>query len=506
MIRIGSGEYCDWVCIQIEKIPDISILVDQINTNTDADQYIAKNKNGFTTLLSELYQVTKGQFVDDLLLQNNSYELLWQSVPVSNQTYKAEINFYLIIRSIDYNPSVLHERLNNLKTIFLSSFSSLKYAVKDLSSAFINYSAFQKLSKIAIVKEDIIGNLQSYYMNQCYIFDKIPEINRDFGSIVDYLSRTPNACISIQLIPTYYTFEEKSFIERTCGMLDTINHGVHDMMIGNVINPVAERYAAKYKYYEKNKNAALFCYNILLMAEEKDVVGLTAKGCGHIDCGSSQEDKISLRTIKLNPQDIDVNRCAVSLPWLLNDVVMDKLYQNFPIYYQENFDFRRLVNIITADEADEIFCLPIGSKTVSNCLQIDYSLKASKIFHKKIINSDNIEGGRLKSSFDDNTIGFSLKDLNRHMLIVGVPGMGKTTYSIGLLDTIWKKYNIPFLVIEPAKSEYRAMIKAIPDLQVFTFGKDDISPMPINPFVPPKGVRIKQYKSILKTAFSAGVS
>jgi hypothetical protein len=149
--------------------------------------------------------------------------------------------------------------------------------------------------------------------------------------------------------------------------------------------------------------------------------------------------------------------------------------------------------------------LPIGSRNVSNGLKIDYTYKNVKEFNKKIINSGDIQVGKLTSSFGENYLGFSLKDLNKHMLIVGVPGMGKTTYSIGLLNTLWEKY-IPFLVIEPAKTEYRAMVEVIPDLQIFTFGKDDISPMPINPFVPPKGVKIKQYKSVLKTAFSAGVS
>lgn len=60
-------------------------------------------------------------------------------------------------------------------------------------------------------------------MAQCYVYDKIPEVNRDFGMLVDFLSRTPNACVSIQLIPTYYTYQEKSFLERISGTLDTIN-------------------------------------------------------------------------------------------------------------------------------------------------------------------------------------------------------------------------------------------------------------------------------------------
>jgi len=92
------------------------------------------------------------------------------------------------------------------------------------------------------------------------------------------------------------------------------------------------------------------------------------------------------------------------------------------------------------------------------------------------------------------------------MLIVGTPGSGKTTFSVSLLDRLWKDHNIPFLVIEPAKNEYRALVQSIPELQVFTPGKNFISPFVFNPFVPPKNVKLETYKSTLKTAFAAAVS
>lgn len=92
------------------------------------------------------------------------------------------------------------------------------------------------------------------------------------------------------------------------------------------------------------------------------------------------------------------------------------------------------------------------------------------------------------------------------MLIVGTPGSGKTTFTVGLLDRLWKEHNIPFLIIEPAKNEYRALIQSIPDIQVFTPGKNFISPFIFNPFVPPKNVILESYKSTLKTAFAAGVA
>ena len=94
----------------------------------------------------------------------------------------------------------------------------------------------------------------------------------------------------------------------------------------------------------------------------------------------------------------------------------------------------------------------------------------------------------------------------KHMLVVGTPGSGKTTFSVGLLDHLWKEHHIPFLVIEPAKNEYRALVQSIPDLQVFTPGKNFISPFVFNPFVPPKNVKLETCKSTLKTAFAAAVS
>ena len=65
------------------------------------------------------------------------------------------------------------------------------------------------------------------------------------------------------------------------------------------------------------------------------------------------------------------------------------------------------------------------------------------------------------------------------------------------------KREIPFLVIEPTKTEYRALIDRIPDLQIFTPGKNKVSPFVINPFLPPKGITVEQYIPSLLSAFKA---
>jgi hypothetical protein len=87
--------------------------------------------------------------------------------------------------------------------------------------------------------------------------------------------------------------------------------------------------------------------------------------------------------------------------------------------------------------------------------------------------------------------GVRLKDLCKHAFISGTCGSCKTTAIMGMLIQLAQR-GIPFLVIEPAKREYRTLKvpKDCPDpaasalasqLQVFTAGVDKVSPYRLNP-------------------------
>lgn len=76
--------------------------------------------------------------------------------------------------------------------------------------------------------------------------------------------------------------------------------------------------------------------------------------------------------------------------------------------------------------------------------------------------------------------------LDRHVFVAGVTGSGKTTTcQTLLLSSGW-----PFLVIEPAKTEYRGLRmasdktirKQCEDMLVFTLGDDTVAPFRLNPF------------------------
>ncbi|MCR5587291.1 MAG: hypothetical protein K6F77_07155 [Lachnospiraceae bacterium] len=79
---------------------------------------------------------------------------------------------------------------------------------------------------------------------------------------------------------------------------------------------------------------------------------------------------------------------------------------------------------------------------------------------------------------ENNPVFLDSRDFDKHIFVTGVTGSGKTTTCQKILSDA----DMPFLVIEPAKTEYRAMIDKYDDLLVFTLGDSQGTPFRINPF------------------------
>lgn len=110
---------------------------------------------------------------------------------------------------------------------------------------------------------------------------------------------------------------------------------------------------------------------------------------------------------------------------------------------------------------------------------------------------------RLQASGDDFDIGRDL--LTRHAFVTGLTGEGKTTTVQRLLTEAWRD-GTPFLVIEPAKHEYRQLISdpgAGPALRVFTPGLETGVPLRVNPFEVPAGIPVSVHLDLLRSAFNA---
>ncbi len=501
---LTNGEIIALDTIEITSIPHISIIDDRQNA---VDEIVEKYKNEIISLLNEIYQSYKTISYSDGYSKDISIELLWATKAVKNQPYNAQISLYVIVRAIDNIESNARNTVQTIIKLCESAFSLQKYEFQELaySSLSESISVIDDSNIRAIVKEEKTENLQNQLLPYCYSYDKFPISNNDLSRIVNVLIDYPNCAVSMQLIPTTLETAEIAEIDRITQALDTLSKGVMDQGIGNISFALAEKHADVYRYYSEHKTSALFVFNVLVYGSSSAISNISNRVFGQLSTGKTSS--ANLKMINLDRETVGKDNNFYPLPWAVNEVLLGS-DRNYNIWNSGQFSnaLYRLPFIVTSEEAAEFFRLPIGSERVSAGLIINESGKGNKTYTSNIINAGDITVGKLRSSSNEDTIGFSLKDLAKHMLVVGTPGSGKTTFSVSLLDRLWKDHHIPFLVIEPAKNEYRALVQSIPELQVFTPGKNFISPFVFNPFVPPKNVKLETYKSTLKTAFAAAVS
>ena len=499
-----SGEYIGVSAIEITAIPFIQTLNDNGNiSNMDVETAVCAE---FRNMLSEVYQCHRSMTTVNQAAEL-SLDLLWITEPVFHQPYRAKIRLFLLIRSIDTSEHQVKQNINRVLSICKTGLRTKRYSFGENALGAVQ-SALEKVSTKAaraIVKEERFSTMQSSLLAQCYAFDRFSTNAPDMGTIVNSLIECPNVAISISLIPTHFSSEERATVAQLSQVLDTMSKGIMTPGIGNVSITAAESVASVYKYYQENSTNPLFSYGILVYGDSDATGQIASKVYGYLTYDALNAP--ALKMISLPIEHLQPKRNFYAFPWIANELLIQTGRNSEIRDYSEKFlNVYRLPYVITSTEASTIFRLPIGTQSLSAGLTVNYSDNTSKTYSSGLINSGDIEIGILKASPNGDRIGISLNDLTKHMLIVGTPGSGKTTFSIGLLDRLWKQYQIPFLVIEPAKNEYRALIQSIPDIQIFTPGKNYISPFVFNPFVPPRNVRLETYKSTLKAAFAAAVS
>lgn len=504
-IELSDGQFAGALSLEIVSIPNVSILG---GGDDESDKIgkaqVAAHRRDAENLLAQVFQSCKNAASGDV-----SIEILWVTNEAVNQAYRANIRLFIILRMIQGDIHLLESGLESLCATFRSALTLGKYEFREVS--FDQVKGVLDIVDIetcrAFVKEETVSALQNQMLPECFSFDRIPTSDQDLSRICNALIDYPGCALSLQLIPTAFTSQEVVSIDRMATSLGTLSKGIRDQAMGNIAFALAEKEAELYKYYSDRKNSPLFSYNILVMGRSDAVNTVFNSVYGQLN--SAVEGNVSGRFVEVCPQDFDFKGLLLSFPWAANEYLLDQ-GRRADIWQTERrglyASFWRLPYIVTAEEASSFFRLPIGSSLVSAGLVVNKAGKDGKTYADGIINAGDITVGRLKSSSRGDTIGFSLRDLTKHMLVVGTPGSGKTTFSVSLLDRLWKQHHIPFLVIEPAKNEYRALVQSIPDIQVFTPGKNFISPFVFNPFVPPKNVTLESYKSVLKTAFAAAVT
>ncbi|HEX5190218.1 MAG TPA: ATP-binding protein [Streptosporangiaceae bacterium] len=104
------------------------------------------------------------------------------------------------------------------------------------------------------------------------------------------------------------------------------------------------------------------------------------------------------------------------------------------------------------------------------------------------------------------TLGVSLATLNRHALVTGATGSGKSQTVRHLLEQLTRA-STPWLVVEPVKSEYAAMAGRIAaagaELTLISPADPDAIPLAMNPLAPEPGYPVQAHIDMVRALFLA---
>lgn len=495
--RLADNRVAVGSAVELLRIPHIDVLRADDESTAEVVERI---KHEFIVMLGEVHQIHRA-----LLLENHqvdiSVELTWLSVPTEGQAHDADIRLMFVHRVVSPNEQLAERVLDELNAVIAAALAGI--GVDSMRLAFAEYQvamdASVSVSALALEKEERLDDLKNPVVPTALVFGRFPDNQSDLSRIASTLVRHPHCSVSFVLVPTQFTSAEEHLVASTSTSLRSLASGVTDPMMGQVSVVPAARAADQYEYYERNKNGPLFELHTVIAGPPRSVSVLASRVHGHLADGQNPTD-LSSRTFVLPPGSWQKSPSAA--PWLIAEIIAaERIARGLT-----PASLARLPSIVTAQEAGQVYRTPIASQLIGAGFKVNRTRRGSRAYSEGVVESPEVEAGLLNTSHKSVSIGFSKRDLTKHMFIVGTPGSGKTTFALGMLDRLWKEHGIPFLVIEPAKAEYRALLHSIPELQVFTPGNSSVSPFVMNPFIPPKNVPLESYKATLKTAFAAGVT
>lgn len=485
-VKLPDGKYIVSNVFEITAFPKAEIID---NNNKKAFE---KNKKAFNEMIFELHKISDAN--------SSVAEILWISEKVENQAFESKVRVFIVIRKIGSNSVLCEKEISTVRDNFIFALNQAKFETRvfDLSNKdFINLAKSIDCSSLfAIAKrEKIVGNSASY--GSYYTWDILNNDSDDtMSGLVSAISQSKSCAVSFQIIPTVLTIAELTCLNELSVQYKQVM-GMDDI---SVEIPLKTN-----QYLLDRSQKPLFFYNICTFGNVETCRFITTKLLSLLQSGNDRISDCDLITLDLSAEKLNLANHFYAYPWIINEKMINK-YRNVQLQqYPIVKAMGRLPYVMTQEELNVFFRLPLYDKSMPALAEKKASSEVEQ-FSKDIIGENTIKFGNLVSDSDsDVVIGCPLKSWTQHALIVGMPGTGKTTFAVNILTQFYKK-GIPFLAIEPTKAEYRAMIDAIDDLQIFTPGNNEVSPFIINPFIPPKGITVEQYTPSLLNAFKAAFS
>ena len=253
------------------------------------------------------------------------------------------------------------------------------------------------------------------------------------------------------------------------------------------------------KRIQIGKNKGLYFSNIYLLSNSEASVLKLGNTARSIFSGEeANKSPLTLKKVTVNHEITTLKN--FQFPALRGTANQDKNTHQFNLLMSKNPFNQYSCNWLSTNELSVVAGLP-QKEVVGLTLkeEVEFGLNITK---KMTGDNKLFLGNLIKSGLKQKTeISIDKRDLDKHTFIAGVTGSGKTTTCHRILNSA----KMPFLVIEPAKTEYRVLTKKHRDILIFTLGNDNVAPFRLNPFefFPHENItsRVDMIKASIESAF-----
>lgn len=282
---------------------------------------------------------------------------------------------------------------------------------------------------------------------------------------------------SVQVIPSLATAQERSVIQQNYAKSCQAAEG----MLSNICDPVAETSRQRWKLLAEYINSPMANVHITVQGS----AATAALVCARI------QQAIRSGPFRVTAMPGYEALTVYDLPWKLC------CGANIPVQVPfAKWTSREAAKVLAFPEQRSFFTgVPINPLSL---LPEDELLPAILTQCKR----GHISLGR--SVRTNQSVLLPLDAFLLHTGIFGKSGVGKTTLLKQIIRGLAKE-NIPILILEPVKREYRSLIREQNSTKIFTV-ETPAMPLLINPFRVPAGVKLGDYRSSLLSAFKAAFS
>lgn len=434
------------------------------------------------------YQSLADTGVNGILTRHNNFLRLWHGICASSNTSLhllacfdpsltegKRLKLFLMIQGKEENITAVKPLLHNTS---LSDFYQFKECdLPDMS--FDAGATLIKKEQLASINHELSNStLEVHYVPTWEVNEsgRLYDLYRLLATICTAYDIKHPAAYRIDLYPADITQSTREAVNQ---VVKTLN-GDEDIQLTKNYNSSRDHYAQSIaKEYEswmsKIESSPVFRANIYAFAANDFLTKMLLNAVG------SESVVQGDYTLETNKPDADGKFTLTSR---LKETI--STYCNYP----KDATMKNWATTYTLEEISPFFRLPV--------LFEGESIETPKESDPKIFD----EGILLGKNKNDYPVMFPIEDLPRHAFFTGMPGSGKTNTMLHLISELRKK-EIPFLVMEPAKKEYRALLTnpANHDIHLFSPHLMSLFPLKMNPFAFVKGTRLSDHINALLEVF-----